>query len=100
LYLLPVDGRTEISCHEADIGKNEWSWKTGWAHFKPGISEGSLMQLINEQTEPEKSGGREGLKLDVLLVHGDLPATWRAEQVLDQAAFNVEPKGNIPGGCT
>jgi hypothetical protein len=100
LYLLPVDGRTEISCHEADIGKKEWSWKTGWAHFKPGISEGSLMQLINEQTEPEKSGGREGLKLDVLLVHEDLPATWRAEQVLDQAAFNVEPNGNIPGGCT
>ena len=56
------------------------------------------MQLINEQTEPEKSG--EALKLDVLLVHEDLPATWRAEQELDQAAFNLEPKGNIPGGCT
>jgi hypothetical protein len=100
LYLLPVDGRTEISSRKAGIGKTEWSWKTGWAHFKPGISEGSLMQLINEQTEPEKSGGREALKLDVLLVHEDLLATWRAEQVLDQAAFNVEPKRIIPGGCT
>jgi len=58
------------------------------------------MQLINEQTEPEKSGGREALKLDVLLVHEDLPATWRAEQELDQSAFNLEPKGNIPGECT
>jgi hypothetical protein len=55
------------------------------------------MQLINEQTEPEKSGGREGLKLDVLLVHEDVSAAGRAGQVLDQAAFNVEPKGNIPG---
>ena len=58
------------------------------------------MQLINEQTEPEKSGGRETLKLDVLLVHEDLLATWRAEQVLDQAAVNVEPKGNIWEECT
>ena len=36
------------------------------------------MQLINEQTEPEKSG----------------------EQVLDLMASDVEPKGNILGECT
>ena len=58
------------------------------------------MQLINEQTEPEKSGGREALKLEVLLVDEDFARNVRAEQVLDQASFNVEPKGNIPGGCT
>jgi hypothetical protein len=100
LYLLPVDGRTEISSRKTGIGKKEWSWKTGWAHFKPGISEGSLMQLINEQTEPEKSGGRETLKLDVLLVHEDVSAAWSAEQVLDHMASDVEPKGNILGECT
>jgi hypothetical protein len=99
LYLLPVDGRTEISSRESGIGKKEWSRKTGWVPFKPGISEGSLMQLINEQTEPEKSGEQEALMLNALLVHQDLPAGWRAEQVLDQAALNVEPKGNIWGEC-
>ena len=58
------------------------------------------MQLINEQTEPERSGEREALKLDVIPGHEDLPAGWRAEQVLDQTAFNVEPKGNIWEECT
>ena len=68
--------------------------------FKPAISEGSLTQLINEQTEPGKSGGREALKLDVFLVHEDVSAAWHAEQVLDQATLDVEPKENIPGECT
>ena len=58
------------------------------------------MQLNNEQTEPERPDEREALKLDVLLVHEDLPATWRAEQVLDKVAFNLELKGNIPGEST
>jgi len=58
------------------------------------------MQLINEQTEPEKSGGRETLKLDVLLVHEVVSAEWSAEQVLDHMASDVEPKGNILGECT
>jgi len=53
------------------------------------------MGLIKEQTDPERSGEREALKMDVLLVHEDLPAGWRAKHILDQVASNLEPKGDF-----
>jgi hypothetical protein len=67
--------------------------------FKPGISEGSLMQIANERTDPARIGEPEALKLDVLLLPEDLPAGLRANQMLDQVAFNLEPKGDIRGNA-
>jgi hypothetical protein len=60
-------------------------------HRRAASGERSFMQLVNQRT------GDEGdtLRLEVMLLHEDLPAGRRGKEVLDQVALNLEPKASF-----